>query len=204
MGLGQGVNMDFRRYVIRTQIDTHKVQFFPSVPPGFPIILRWSIEGLSAICDSALLQDEFGGFFYKIRMHMIDSLRVGASPPISNLLLIRYGQKLYLLGLDDKLSELPARAMLDQNYPNPFNPSTSVKFGLPVASHVTVEIFNLLGQRVLTLVNEERSAGYHLVEWNGTSDAGAAVGSGVYFLRMNANGGDGRTFSNGRKLLMLK
>ena len=76
---------------------------------------------------------------------------------------------------------LPTETELDRNYPNPFNPSTTIRFQLPERRHVTVAVFNMLGQRVATLVDGEMSAGYHNVVWN----AGSAP-SGVYFVRMQA------------------
>ena len=99
---------------------------------------------------------------------------------------------------------IPTSYALYQNYPNPFNPSTTIKFDLPVDSRVTVEVYNLLGQRVRTLVNETRKAGYHVAEWNGTGDAGQLLSSGVYFLRIDAVGVNGKTFGDVRKLMMLK
>ena len=105
-------------------------------------------------------------------------------------------------------NEVPAEFALSQNYPNPFNPTTSIKFALPVESRVTVEVFNLLGQRVRTLVSGIQPAGYHVAEWNGTNDAGAYLASGMYFLRLAAEGNDAdgatRSFSDVRKLMMLK
>jgi hypothetical protein len=99
---------------------------------------------------------------------------------------------------------LPTEYALMQNYPNPFNPSTTIKFALPEPSRVTVEIYNLLGQRVNTLVSEQMGAGYHEVQWNGTTSAGQLVGSGIYFARFNANGVDGKSFSDVRKLMLMK
>ena len=74
----------------------------------------------------------------------------------------------------------------DQNYPNPFNPSTSFRFSLPKAEQVRLEIFNILGQQVVTVVDEQLGAGRHTVEWNGTGRDGALVSSGVYFARLTA------------------
>jgi hypothetical protein len=99
---------------------------------------------------------------------------------------------------------LPTEYALMQNYPNPFNPVTSIRFALPVDSRVNVEVFNVVGQRVRTLLNEEQKAGYHLVEWNGSADHGHTLGSGVYFLRLSAQGNDGSTFNETRKLMLLK
>jgi hypothetical protein len=143
--------------------------------------LRWSPGLVRGICDSARLQDEFGGFFYNIRMHVIDSLQVSAYPPISNLLLIRYGQKLDLMSVHDKSSELPARVMLDQNYPNPFNPVTKIRYQLPRQGHVTLKMYDLLGREVATLVDGELLAGEHEVTFDGRG-----LATGVYFYRLQA------------------
>ncbi|OQA04976.1 MAG: hypothetical protein BWY67_02223 [Bacteroidetes bacterium ADurb.Bin397] len=74
---------------------------------------------------------------------------------------------------------------LSQNYPNPFNPSTMINYQLPMNSSITLKVFNMLGQEVTTLVNEQKPAGYYTVEWNGTNSAGQQVGSGVYLSIKN-------------------
>jgi PKD repeat protein len=94
---------------------------------------------------------------------------------------------------------LPEGFALDQNYPNPFNPTTLIGYNLPSASHVTVEIFNVLGQRVKQLVNEPQGAGRHEVEWNSTDQSGNPVASGVYFYRLTTSE---QTLS--KKMLLLK
>ena len=94
---------------------------------------------------------------------------------------------------------LPGQFRLAQNYPNPFNPSTEILFDLPTASHVRLNIFNILGQRVCTLVDESVTAGYHKVTWDGTNDAGSGVPSGIYFYKIDA--GD---FVESKKMMMLK
>jgi 5'-nucleotidase/UDP-sugar diphosphatase len=73
-----------------------------------------------------------------------------------------------------------------QNFPNPFNPTTVISFTLPVGVQVRLEVFNLLGQRVRSVVDEYLEAGYHAVEWNSTDDAGARVASGIYLYRLTA------------------
>jgi flagellar hook assembly protein FlgD len=100
--------------------------------------------------------------------------------------------------------QLPAEYALSQNYPNPFNPTTNVKYALPVQSKVTMEVYNVLGQRVRTLVNDDQAAGYHVAEWDGMGNAGQQLASGVYFLQISAKGTNGKTFSDTRKLVMLK
>jgi len=94
---------------------------------------------------------------------------------------------------------IPTSFSVSQNYPNPFNPATQFRFHLPRASHVKTEIFNILGQRVKTLVGERRRAGTHVVDWDGKDERGLGVSSGIYFYRMTA--GD---FSDIKKMLLLK
>ncbi|MEX1139355.1 MAG: Ig-like domain-containing protein [Bacteroidota bacterium] len=101
---------------------------------------------------------------------------------------------------------IPATYALGQNYPNPFNPSTTISFALPARSVVTIQIFNLLGQVVATLVHGEQPAGNHSVTWQGRSDTGASVSSGIYFYRIHAKSqsGDGAEFAQTRRLILLK
>ena len=79
---------------------------------------------------------------------------------------------------------LPARFALGPNYPNPFNPSTIIPYQLAASSQVRLEVFNLLGQRLATLVDEERPAGFHTATWHAVDGSGRAVAAGVYIYRM--------------------
>ena len=83
---------------------------------------------------------------------------------------------------------VPQGFALGQNYPNPFNPSTIIPYQLPTAAHVRLEVFNVLGQRVATLVNEERPAGFHAARWDATDAAGQAVAAGVYIYWLRGEG----------------
>ena len=83
---------------------------------------------------------------------------------------------------------VPQHFALGQNYPNPFNPSTIIPYELAEAAHVRLEIFNLLGQRLATLVDGTRPAGSHTAMWDATDAAGRAVGAGVYIYRMSSEG----------------
>ena len=83
---------------------------------------------------------------------------------------------------------LPTDFALGQNYPNPFNPSTIIPYQLPAAGHVRLEVFNMLGQRLATLVDAEQSAGMHTAQWDATDAAGRAVGAGVYIYRLSSGG----------------
>jgi hypothetical protein len=94
---------------------------------------------------------------------------------------------------------LPRRLALGQNSPNPFNPVTVIHYQLPSHAHVRIEVFNIAGRRVRTLVNGEEDAGYRSVVWDGTDDGGARVASGVYLYRMEA--GD---FTAKKMMVLLK
>lgn len=91
-------------------------------------------------------------------------------------------------------SGLPTSFALAQNYPNPFNPTTQIAFDLPVASHLNLTIYNVLGQKVVTLIDGDMDAGSHVIGWDG-----ASYSSGVYFYRISAG-----NFTETKKMLMLK
>jgi hypothetical protein len=81
---------------------------------------------------------------------------------------------------------LPTVFALYQNYPNPFNPSTTIRYEIPKPAKVELHIYNILGQRVKTLVSEERLPGRYSIVWNGQTNNGMQVASGVYFYRLQA------------------
>jgi len=80
----------------------------------------------------------------------------------------------------------PQATRLLGNYPNPFNPSTSIQYDLRDDVHVTLKIYNTLGQEVATLVDEFQSAGFKSATWNGRNEAGASVTSGIYIYKLTA------------------
>jgi len=88
----------------------------------------------------------------------------------------------------------PKRFVLHQNYPNPFNPSTTIRYALPKQSHVRLQIFNILGEEVATLVDKNLPAGQYEINWNANEFA-----SGVYLYRLEAEG-----FEKTKKLMLLK
>ena len=93
----------------------------------------------------------------------------------------------------------PALFSLDQNYPNPFNPSTRITFSLAVDSKVSLKIFDVLGQEVASLVNEDITQGVHTYEFNATG-----INSGVYFYKITATGVNGNEFVDVKKMILVK
>ncbi|MCL2065767.1 MAG: T9SS type A sorting domain-containing protein [Candidatus Cloacimonetes bacterium] len=90
-------------------------------------------------------------------------------------------------------------SQLNANFPNPINPITTISFDLAVDSIVSIDIFNIRGQRVNTVTNEHFGAGSHSVDLNGTDENGRNVGSGIYFYRMVS--GD---FTDVKRMVLLK
>ncbi len=96
-------------------------------------------------------------------------------------------EKSFAKGEEGEATEtLPTEYWLAQNFPNPFNPITTIEFGLPESQLVELTIYNIDGQRVITLLSEVREAGKHSIRWNGRNAAGNKVGSGVYLYSLKA------------------
>jgi hypothetical protein len=85
-------------------------------------------------------------------------------------------------------SNIPTDFTLGQNYPNPFNPMTHFSLNLALRTHVSLTIFNIIGQRVKTLGDDYMDAGVHTFTWDGTNEKGEAVSSGVYLYRVVTEG----------------
>ena len=94
---------------------------------------------------------------------------------------------------------LPTEFTIKQNYPNPFNPSTTIKFGLPEQASVTISIYNLLGQEILKLVDDNFSAGWHTINFDASE-----LTSGIYLYAIQATGENGKKFVETRKMVLLK
>ncbi len=96
--------------------------------------------------------------------------------------------------------EIPTSFALQQNYPNPFNPSTIIQYSIKEPSNVKLTIYNILGQKVYTLVNKQQNAGTYSVQWNAKNEYGTKVSTGIYFYRLEA----GNQFVKIKKMILLK
>ncbi len=97
------------------------------------------------------------------------------------------------------ISEVPDSYSLHQNYPNPFNPQTVIHYDLPVRSPVKLSVYNIMGQKVTTLVDGQRSAGSYSIVWDGKNNKGEGLASGIYFYRMETD-----RFVQIRKLIFMR
>ena len=113
-------------------------------------------------------------------------------------------KKAELLGMfwndSEEADNVPSVPVLSMNYPNPFNPTTTICFSVPEESKVEMDIYNIKGQRVKKLVNDDYPRGNHKVEWQGVNETGRQVSSSVYFYRLKVNGKS----IGVKKMLMLK
>ena len=97
------------------------------------------------------------------------------------------------------ISSLPTEYIIEQNYPNPFNPTTDIQFQIPEDAHVTITIYNTLGQLVKTLVDDIKPAGYYNVHWDGTDNYNVKLSSGVYLYRFSTE-----KYSKVMKMVIMK
>jgi len=96
-------------------------------------------------------------------------------------------------------NNLTQRYKLEQNYPNPFNPETQIRFYLPAAGRVVMGIYNLLGQKILTLTDGRFESGSHSLVWNGNDRNGNDIASGIYFYQLKSG-----SFSQVKKMTLLR
>ena len=89
---------------------------------------------------------------------------------------------------DNEINALPKTLLLDQNYPNPFNSSTKIKFYIPTQGNVNVQIFNIAGHKIQTLMDRVLPSGFFQIEWDARNEAGEKLASGIYFLRLEVDG----------------
>ena len=103
-------------------------------------------------------------------------------------------------GVDDSpILEIPDDFALMQNFPNPFNPQTSIRFAIPTSGPIKLHVYGLDGRRIRTLAEGYVPSGWHTVIWDGKTDSGRRVSSGLYFLRMEAAG-----FRDTRRMMLVK
>ena len=130
----------------------------------------------------------------------LDTLFVVSSDPASPSRVPLSGTGVPTTSVSNSVAGVPQSYALFQNYPNPFNPSTRIRYAIPLQSHVTIELMNVIGQHVATLIDEVQVAGYYEARWTGK---GAST---VYFCRIEATPSDGtrHRFVDVRKMILLK
>jgi hypothetical protein len=169
--------------------------YHPSDKVGeFPIVLQSAVYPLEVSFDV-----KSGG--KGLELLELENGKILASHPLNKQgrMVIKKGNanSLMLRITDSKM--LPKEFALSQNYPNPFNPSTTINYDLPITGYVTLTVYDILGRRIKTLLNEVRPAGFHSAEWDARNDHNLPVPSGTYFVRMTSS-----KQSFVRKMLLLR
>jgi hypothetical protein len=188
-----------------TLADSGKNWFFRDTTSQGTYVPTYNVDDRSSVQDTIRAQyNVWSDDYYNYGIVAMDSTLSGAAQ-VSGCELCRGSVTPRGSGWSKPESEseavtiVPWSFELSENYPNPFNPSTTISFTLPEIQHVTLDVLNVLGQRVKVLVNESREAGPHEIVWDGTNDSGDQVASGVYFYRIST----GEHIAS-KKMLLLK
>ncbi len=145
---------------------------------------------LDIIYSKELEYVDSGGAEYQSYTYLVTSL-----DKLDNESIASNAVDLIFTAIEEPLVLPPYDFTLNQNYPNPFNPSTVISWQLEVGGYVDLTIYNIIGEKVTTLVSEEQQAGHHQIEWNASGFA-----SGVYYYRLKCDAG----FIQTKKLVILK
>jgi len=121
---------------------------------------------------------------------------------IMDLIYMFYDKNGILLGqgtIPFGITPIPDSFALSHNYPNPFNPITTIEYDLPMEAYAKLIIYDMLGREIVSLVNENLSAGYHSITWDSKDHSGKSVSAGIYFYQLQA-----KDFVKTRKMVLLK
>jgi hypothetical protein len=186
-----------------------------AVSPGGTIYVVWSDRRIDPVpgsndYDVYLSFSTDGGVTWSADVRVNDdstapgqwysSVAVKSDGLTDTVLIVWRDDRDFVTDVADGGPSLPMWVELFQNYPNPFNPATTIAFDLPAGAHVSLEVFDITGQRVSTLVDQKLGTGRHTIRWNGISDAGHEVPTGVYLYRITT--ADGLTES--RRMILLR
>jgi hypothetical protein len=164
---------------------------------------------ISLANELEILSNEPGNYHAKLHFVFMDDLDYGSiANPIGGQLWtdnpLYYGaldlefQGEYITSSDD-VTVTPKAELLAQNYPNPFNPTTTIAYNMVEEGNVSIEVFNIKGQKVKTLLNEHMTVGDYTLVWEGTNDNNQKVSSGIYFYKMKSG-----NYSSTKKMILMK
>ena len=152
------------------------------IPEDIAVIFHDYEQDVSLVVDEAFTYSFEMQQYKKQEVPPLSILTAGAMK-VSSTNAQRFGISIRSVSESTGLDEKPLVFGLNQNYPNPFNPSTTISYSIKEAGAVTINVYNLMGQNVATLVDETKAAGHYSVRWNAAGHA-----SGMYYYRLEANG----------------
>lgn len=211
---GESAYHEIRLFMLETDVETLPVElsfFRAQVFQGTSIMLQWQTQSETNVSgyqiyrntaediSTAMTMDAFipatntsqsqyyayydrdlydtGTYYY-----WLESVDFDGSSNFYGPIPVRYE------GLQAGIPSVPAITSIAKNFPNPFNPRTTIVYGMEKDGELSIDIYNLRGQKVRSLMQAKRKAGWHTISWDGDNDLGKALGSGVYYVRMQANG----------------
>jgi hypothetical protein len=186
-----GLQVAYNQTYVHSELTIRISAGWLSTNPGSGTVAPGGNTNVTVICDATTL--DAGTYTGSLTVSGRDQYNVLPAVNVPVTFIVRP------VSVDEPTVDLPKEFGLSQNYPNPFNPTTEIKFALPVGAHVNIDVFNVLGQKIRSLVDTDMEAGYKSVIWNGTDNAGAPVSSGIYFYKLNAGS---KVFS--KKMTLLK
>jgi hypothetical protein len=188
---GRQVNLSWET---KTEVNTNKFEIDRALVSKKDATVTWASVGIvpasgnsSAPKKYSYTEKNLQAGKYQYRLKMIDN---SGSYKFSDL-------------VETEIA-LPKNFEISQNYPNPFNPSTKINYSLPFDSRVTLEVYNITGERMGQIVNQEQSAGYYTVNFS-SSTLNRSIASGVYIYKINAvDKSTGNVFTSIKKMMLLK
>jgi hypothetical protein len=188
---GRQVNLNWET---KTEVNSNKYEIQRSIVSAKDVTVTWATIGYVQAAGTSnstkkysYTEKDLQSGKYQYRLKMIDN----------------DGSYKYSIIVETEIA-LPKNFELSQNYPNPFNPSTRIDYSLPFDSRVTLDVYNITGERIGQIVNEEQTAGYYTVNMS-SSSLNKSLASGVYIYKMNAvDKSTGNTFTSIKKMMLLK
>ena len=146
---------------------------------------------------------------FTVRLHGLDNvleldttitanIKITSNDPLHNPFLVPVTINLSPSGIEEEWP-LPTTFEISSNYPNPFNPVTNIKFQLPQVSDVKLVVYNMLGQKIRTLVDGNKDIGYYNIQWDGKNENGRQVATGIYIYKFEAG-----NFIKSQKMILMK
>ena len=130
-------------------------------------------------------------YYWLVEALDLDGFVVGSNENTPNVIVVG------ILGIEDDV--IPVKFAIHQNYPNPFNPITTLRYDLPEQTHVNITVYDMLGRKVMTILNEQQDPGYKSLIWDATNNYGKSVSAGIYLYRVQAG-----EYMQTKKMVLLK
>ncbi len=190
-GLGGGVYRDFRGFSDAVaQVDSFRINIAGDDLEIRETVVSWPAN-LSTFASVWTIKPQSGTEWGPVDMTTVTSATIPTAVLQRNIIIIKTGALVNVQPVDNAI---PTSFSLSQNFPNPFNPSTEIRFSIPEREHVTLTVYNMLGQLIATLVDDVTTPGNYSVRFNTSG-----IASGMYIYRIQSP-----SFSQERKMLLLK